>query len=401
MKALPIKVVSYVREARWLDADRVSGYAKILLCLEVLFVVAVETAAWRNGSDFLAMWAAAKMVVSGHPALAYDVPAILRLQDAAGFFRAPFISPPPLLALIAPLGRLDYLPAFSVWMILNVATYVWALRLAMPRGLFWPATAFTVWVVTVGSGQLGLLTAALTIGAISCLDRRKVLAGVLIGALIIKPHLAILFPVALIAAREWRAFVSAAVTVAVLLLFSGLLLGWDTFAAFLDQSSFTGSLVASHTYTLARMQSVLSLVASATGSMQLGWILQGISTAIVGFAVFRVWSRSSDPLTRSAVFCAAVPLATPYVFTYDLPLLIVPLVWLAREGIRRGFRPWERITLVLIFFCPIAVEWLGRLHLAPFLCGGLLAAVLIRAKPSGDAGSLARRWSRQTAAADV
>lgn len=373
-----MKLVSYLREARWLDADRVSGYAKILLGLEVLFIIGIVAVGWSRGTDFLAVWTAAKMVIAGHPADAYNVQAVLDFQEAAGFPRAPFVSPPPFLALIAPLGLLSYLPAFVIWMTLNVLAYAWALR-SVPRALYWPALAFTVCVVTVGSGQLGLLTAALTIGAVSCLERRKVLAGMLIGALIIKPHLAILFPLALIAGREWRAFVSAAVTVAALSLASGLLLGWDTFAAFLHQSSFTGSLVAGHTFTLSRMQSVLSLVATATGSMTLGWALQGVSTVLVGIAVYRVWSRFTDPLTRSAALCAAVPLATPYVFTYDLPLLIIPLVWLAREGVRRGFRPWERVALVLTFLSPVSLEWpLGGLHLAPVLCAGLLGAVLIR-----------------------
>jgi len=57
-----------------------------------------------------------------------------------------------------------------------------------------------------------LLTAALAGAALLSLERRPILAGVFIGLLAIKPHLALLFPVALIAIGAWRTLLAAAVT---------------------------------------------------------------------------------------------------------------------------------------------------------------------------------------------
>ena len=60
------------------------------------------------------------------------------------------------------------------------------------------------------------------------------IAGVLFGLQAYKPHLALMIPVALLAGRQWRAFVAAGVTVGVLLLASLALAGWDSWRGFLD-----------------------------------------------------------------------------------------------------------------------------------------------------------------------
>jgi hypothetical protein len=365
------------RTAAWLDRDRVNGYAKIILGVELLFVLSVISVSWRRGNDFLAVWAGAKMVALGRASAAYDVTAVLDYQARAGFNgAAPFISPPPYLALVAPLGQLDYLPAMGVWLTLTAVAYSQALR-TVPKGLYWPALCFCGGAVSLLTGQCGLLTSAMIIGAIACLERRKLLAGLLVGAMIIKPHLAVLFPVALVAAGKWRTVFAAAATVAALLLLSGLLLGWDVFHALAQQSAFTGALIQSRTFTLARAQGVLSLVAGAGAPMALAWTAQGVASLMAAAAVWFVWSRETDGLARAASFCAAAPLATPYVFSYDLPLLVMPLVWMARNGMQRGFRPWRKLGLATLSLAPVLFEGpLASAHLAPVVCAGLLAAVV-------------------------
>jgi hypothetical protein len=60
------------------------------------------------------------------------------------------------------------------------------------------------------------LTASLLGASLLSLKRRPILAGVFIGCLTYKPQFGILFPVALAAAHQWRAFASAFVTAAAL-----------------------------------------------------------------------------------------------------------------------------------------------------------------------------------------
>src|SRR4029077_284984 len=70
-----------------------------------------------------------------------------------------------------------------------------------------PAVAFNI-----GSGQNAFLTSALLIGGFILLPSRPGAGGVLLGVLTYKPQLWLLAPVALVAAREWRALAATVLT---------------------------------------------------------------------------------------------------------------------------------------------------------------------------------------------
>jgi hypothetical protein len=73
--------------------------------------------------------------------------------------------------------------------------------------------------------------------------------------------------------------------------------------------------------------------------------------------VVRSWRRfGGDPLASGALMLAATALASPYLFNYDLPFLVLPLLWLVREGLRDGFRPWEKLLLAALWFAPYATR---------------------------------------------
>src|SRR5207302_6879258 len=81
-------------------------------------------------------------------------------------------------------------------------------------------------------GQNGFLTAALIGGALYLIPIRPVLAGICLGLLTYKPQYGLLFPIVLIAASQWRVFVSAAVTVTALAAVSSLAFGTESWQAF-------------------------------------------------------------------------------------------------------------------------------------------------------------------------
>src|SRR5438874_1214094 len=78
---------------------------------------------------------------------------------------------------------------------------------------------------TIGSGQNGFLTAALLVGGFGLLRRQPGFAGALLGVLTYKPQFWLLVPIALTAARQWRAFASAVIAAAVMALLSLAVLG--------------------------------------------------------------------------------------------------------------------------------------------------------------------------------
>ena len=63
------------------------------------------------------------------------------------------------------------------------------------------------------------------------LGRRPVIAGLLLGALVVKPHLALLVPFWLAAGGQWRAFLAAGASALCLLAISWLAFGTGTMLA--------------------------------------------------------------------------------------------------------------------------------------------------------------------------
>src|SRR5581483_7689904 len=89
-------------------------------------------------------------------------------------------------------------------------------------------------VHVVVSGQATFLAVALAYGGLRALEKRPALAGILFGLLGYKPQFCLLIPVALIAARQWRALASAAATGIVLVLASLAVFGLGTWLDFIE-----------------------------------------------------------------------------------------------------------------------------------------------------------------------
>ncbi len=63
--------------------------------------------------------------------------------------------------------------------------------------------------VNVDFAHNAFITAALIGFSLVFLERRPWLSGIFLGLLTYKPHIGVLFPLALLASRNWRALASA------------------------------------------------------------------------------------------------------------------------------------------------------------------------------------------------
>ena len=153
-----------------------------------------------------------------------------------------FQYPPVFLLVAAALAQLPYLPALALWQAATLALYLLAIRaiiVSSPspgrvgiRGdWLLLALAFPAVFINLGHGQNGFLTAALFGGALALLDRRPLVAGVLIGLMIYKPQFGLMIPLVLLATGRWRVIVAAAATVLVLLLLTLAAFGTEVWPA--------------------------------------------------------------------------------------------------------------------------------------------------------------------------
>jgi hypothetical protein len=378
------------RQARWLNPARARAWSSILavlLLIRVTLWLIKPQGTDPIAADFVCYWAAAGFAAAGHAAAAYDPAAMSAAEHAAltmqpdGFFG--FYYPPSFLLLLLPLAFLPYVAALLAFLAAGFVPYVASLRALLPqRWAILPILSFPGVVVTAGTGQNGFLSAACFGGYMVWLDERPLLAGACLGLLSCKPHLALCAPVALLAARRWRATAGAALSASGLAAVSLLLLGWPAWAGFLHSLPLAGDMLAHKLLDAAKLQSTFGAFRILGLPPALGWAVQALVSATALAALgLTAWRRPGGH-AEGAMLAAAALVVSPYLVDYDLAILALPLAWLLAQAIRHGFRPWEKILLLAAYMLPIVSHGLAettRVPTAPFVLGAVTILVLSRA----------------------
>jgi arabinofuranan 3-O-arabinosyltransferase len=313
-------------------------------------------------TDFGNAWMAGMQALHGNAAALYDPGQLAKVQ-AALFGPIPYFYPnwpyPPIYFLIlAPLALLPYAAAFLTWdlvTLLGCAVVVYLTvrrRTAIALTL---AAPFTAWNFL--AAQNGFLTASLLGASLLSLERRPILAGVFIGCLSYKPQFGILFPVALVASRQWRVIASAAVTIAVLAGISCAAFGPGVWEAFPGQLTAQAGVnfPAAPDAQWGYLQSVYGLTRALHGGAAPAWAAQGAITLGAASIVWLVWRSGVSYPLKAATLSAAALLATPYAFAYDMAALVIPAAFLAADQLDRGFLPGEKTIWIALFGVPLIV----------------------------------------------
>lgn len=381
--------LTHLRRADWLTPERVRGYALILgLASLVLLGVSWVKAQGPDGSDFLAFWGAAKAVLAGVPEAAYDLAWQERAQAASGASGwYAFVNPPPFLFLAAPFGAAAYPVAWLAWVVLTYAAWAVVTVRAFPR--LWPIiVVFPAALLAAGHAQNGFVTGALLVGGVALVDRRPLVAGALLGALVVKPHLALLVPFWLAAGGRWKAFLAAGASATGLLGLSWLAFGTATMLAYTDSWAASAAIMrAADSDFLLRMSTPYSQVRLFAGETAAIVAAAALALALLALVCWSWRKMGRDPMATGAFMLAATALASPYLFNYDLPFLILPLLWLVQEGLRSGFRPWEKALLVALWFAPYATRAIALpLGVNPMPLAAALLAWLVWSRGSSRIG---------------
>jgi len=312
-------------------------------------------------TDFVNVWAAGQLVLQGNPAAAYDWPTHKAMEVVAlghpfkGYFGWHY--PPTFLPVAALLAMMSYVPAQIIFLVSTFCAYVFCLRgIVGDRSGYFLAAAFPAILANCMAGQNGFLSAALLGGVLLMLVERPILAGVLLGFLTYKPHLGLLFPIVLAASGHWRTFITAGIVAALMAFASWGAFGSETWTAFYANIGHTSQAFLSDGWAdFGKLQTAFGLVRTLGGSEPLAWSVQGAIALIAAGAIAALWRRRVNDDLKAAALGAGALLATPYLYTYDLMVLAVPLAFLWRLGRARGFLKHElagigfACLLVLIF----------------------------------------------------
>jgi Glycosyltransferase family 87 len=194
--------------------------------------------------DFHTYVAAGEAAVERGWSHVYDtgIVGIEQKEIAPNVVAQPFLSPPTVAFVVIPLTFLPYDVAYVVWAVFLFACLAGALVWAgVSRGLSkWIAVvgALSPWWVmhAVDVGQVVPLVAAGMVIAWRLLrDRRDVLAGVALAAILLKPNTAILVPFALLFAARFRTFATWLAVAALVVVLSMLVIGPQGISEYLTQ----------------------------------------------------------------------------------------------------------------------------------------------------------------------
>lgn len=350
--------MDWLRNADWLNRERVRGYALLLALVSVVLLVnSYLKAMGPAGTDFLAFWGAGHVTAAGDPAAAYDLAVQERVQTATGsdgWFA--FVNPPPFLFAVVPFGILPFPVAWIAWVAVTWGLWAWASIRAFPR-LWVLVLAYPGALIAAGHAQNGLLTSALLVLAAHEIGKRQAVSGAAIGALVIKPHLAVLAPFWFASGRKWGAIIAAGATAIGLIVLSWLAFGTQTLADYTTSWRASGALMEGiNPDFMLRMATFYSQVRLTLGDGP-AFAAAGLSAIVALGATVLAWRRfKGDAQAASAAMLAATALVTPYLFNYDLPFLIFPTLWLVGQGHAYGFRPFEKLVLVALYFAPYATR---------------------------------------------
>jgi alpha-1,2-mannosyltransferase len=415
MPPLVTVLAAVLRDGRWLTRERMRLIALAVLAASTIGLgYLLATSQGLNdfqgrplGTDFSNVYAAGTLVLEGQPAAPFDPPQHHARQkqmfgDATPFFGWHY--PPFFLFLAAVLALMPYVPALVVWQGVTLPLYLFSIHAILSAylpdkwasGWLWLllALAYPAVFINLGHGHNGFLTAALIGTALLLLDRHPLLSGMLIGLVAYKPQFGLLIPLVLAATGRWRAFAAAAATVAVLALVTTIAFGPEVWRAFLESTRFTRVVVLEAGDTgWHKIQSVFSWVRMWGGSVPLAYAVQGAVLMALAAALVVLWrSTAAYPLKAAALIIALV-LATPYSLDYDLMVLAPAIAFLAADGWKRGFQPYEKTALAFLWFVPLIARTAALGALLPLTVPAALWVFILILRRAAGESDLLPHWN--------
>lgn len=291
-------------------------------------------------TDFVPYFSASELITEGHGGSIYSFTPLghaeaqlvkpLKVRDGV----MPYLYPPQLAVLMAPLAWLPYQTAFLLWLLVNLALLAAAL-IALSRYLsvsrssalllgLLTASSLPI-LVALAQGQVSLLLLAAAASGLYAVHReRDLLGGIMLSVLAVKPTYLLPVLLVLVIRGRWRALGSSVIVLITGAALATILLGprtlpdyARTLVAATDWQARIGGFDPQWNQSLAGLTS--GLTSGAVSSLGLSAIA-GVSLFVVAWAARR--SQTIDaPL---ALGILAGLLASPHVLIHDLSLLAVP-----------------------------------------------------------------------------
>jgi hypothetical protein len=265
----------------------------------------------------------------------------------------PFPYPPPFLIVVTPVALAPFTWAFVAWVAVTCLLYTIAAKRYAP----WPYTlANPPALVDLLIGQTGFLTGGIFLIGLALLPTAPFAAGALLGLLLIKPQLAFLLPVAMLAGRQWRAVAGAILSSTLALIAAFLLFGPEAYRGFFAILPTYVGYMRHNSWNWVELASPFAFLRYVGVAPAAALAVQTLLAAAAAAATFVAWWRNWEE--KVAILAAATLLMSPYLLTYDALLLIIP------AGYFIARKQWWAVAM-LWFLCALPVLHFYSLYEGP------------------------------------
>ena len=281
-------------------------------------------------TDFFLYWLAARIGWTQGWGQIYKPEVFLPAVQASSGRTLPFLNPPPLPWLVTPLAWLPFGMALAIWsavLLCAVAVIVWVAapgRKLVRLAYLLSAAGLYIFFVNLRLGQVTwLVLGAVALCCWLMRERRPLLAGLVLSALILKPQLAMLVPLTLLAGRHYRVVLGFLIGFLPLSFLSLAAVGVDGVHEFLRASGIAHAMVGAQQVSLV----------GVTGSLPVAII--GGGTAVLAATMIGVWSAGRGPELPIAAGIVGSLLISPYLNGIDLAALVLAGWLVIQVGVPR------------------------------------------------------------------
>jgi hypothetical protein len=376
----------------------VAGCAALLIGLVSVYVGLLATGAvGPKQTDFLPTYTASQLVAEGHGGDIYNLGAVgraerthvrpLTVRDGV----MPYLYPPALAALTAPLAGLPYDAAFLLWLGLNLSLFLLAglliqryLGLDRSGGVvMWMSMlSFLPVLVALAQGQVSLLLLAGAAGGLVALrTRHDLIGGAVLATLAVKPTYLLPILVVLWFQRRWRALAGTALSLAGAAVLALIVLGPRILADYahtlLEAARWQnniGGFSPRWTQSLAGLTHLFGSPGASSAAEV------AIAVALLGLLAHCARRASAIEVPLAAAIVIGL-LVSPHVLVHDLSLLIVPAAVFWREtslSVTARSRVLIGGDLTILIGLPL-VTWAFISPTAVVMC--TMACLLLRDRP--------------------
>ena len=336
-----------------------------LLALSPLFWWYVQVGAARvyfPNTNLFKLWLAGHLVGFGsNPYSSHDWFTGHTAFGATWIPERIFLYPLPLAYLLVPLGWLALSQAYSVWAFLTLLATTASLFLLID---LWEENRLKIFALPMmvalfffapmleapGKGTVGGLLLLVLVFSIYLFNHRRWAAGgMLTTLLLVKPSFGaptlFLCGLWLISRREWRGIIGMAAG-SLLLYGLGAVADVQWVVKFLSIGQQKMGEYLGLQPTLMNLAGFICRK-SLGCSIGLGMSVSLILVAVTAYMFFRK-DKPLNALEAMSLILTVSVLITPYIWSYDFLLLIIPLSWLVYQMIRRTASYWIPISFLII-----------------------------------------------------